>query len=132
VFNIPPLRIQAVVAGDLDRPARNIRISRLSLNHLDRQGKTGVVYSKMITVIRGLDMLILSLTDFSRKLDDILKEVPGNEVIINKNHEPWIKLVSSGADTDPWEECLKLLDASMEEEFPDTFPRVTFNNTMAL
>jgi hypothetical protein len=51
-------------------------------------------------------MLILSLTDFSQKLDDILKEVPGNEVIISKNREPWIKLVSSGTEMDPWEEPL--------------------------
>jgi hypothetical protein len=77
-------------------------------------------------------MLILSLADFSKKLDDILKEVPGNEVIISKNREPWIKLVSPGTETDPWEECLKLLDASMGEELPDSFPRVTFNKTIEL
>jgi hypothetical protein len=77
-------------------------------------------------------MLILSLTDFSQKLDDILREVPGNEIIISKNHEPWIKLVSPGADTDPWEDCLKLLDASMNEEIPNTFPRFKFDRELVL
>jgi hypothetical protein len=76
------------------------------------------------------NMLVLSLTDFSQKLDAILKEAQGNEIVISKNHEPWIKLVSSVAD--PWEECLKLLDASMDEEIPDAFPRVKFINEIVL
>jgi hypothetical protein len=77
-------------------------------------------------------MLIVSLTDFSRNLDTFLKEIPGNEVIINKNHEPWIKLVSPETGADSWEECLKLLDASMDEEIPDTFARVNFTRELVL
>jgi hypothetical protein len=33
------------------------------------------------------------MKDFSYHIDQYLKEIPGNDVVINKNNEPWIKIV---------------------------------------